>query len=369
MHKSDFAQYLKESSILIIETNKDSCDNLINQLVQMGADFKSIYTCNNKEEARVYIEGMDFQIIFSEYGQISIHGFELFNFAKEKMGTNLLTFVLTSNNSQITVASAAEEEVSDYLLKPVTFKAIQEVVERNYLILKNKNKYMEKISLGKAQLKQKNLDDAEKLFEEAETLHEAPSLACYYLGQVSFHKGNKMMEVAHYNRGLRYNAFHYRCLCAVMDFYRKENKFDLSYKILKKLVEFFPASNDRLCLAVHTSIRLAKFDEIKGFYDTYAKITDVTPELQGHIEAGLYILAKYKIITKHYEDAEIWMKEICRIGVKREFYMANLYASIVKYWHKDDVHKIIFSLSPILIENKISADDVFKGMNELPMTA
>ena len=94
-----------------------------------------------------------------------------------------LFVLVTGNAAESVVAEAAEEDVDSYILKPFTGASIRYYLVRAGLEQSQSSRLPLRADPGRQQYYSRQYEDALQTFTAAMELDEAPSLACYYMGQ------------------------------------------------------------------------------------------------------------------------------------------------------------------------------------------
>ncbi len=114
----------KSKPILIVDDIQPARETLINILRVLG--YKEFLEASNGEEAKEILEGRgDIQLVISDWKMPRMDGFQLLRWMRtNKRFVNLPVLMVTSKGEKGDIALAADEDVTEYLLKPITVEGI-----------------------------------------------------------------------------------------------------------------------------------------------------------------------------------------------------------------------------------------------------
>jgi tetratricopeptide (TPR) repeat protein len=282
-----------------------------------------------------------------------------------------LLILVTSNVSQTAVAKAAEEEVDSFIIKPYTIKSIQESLLVTFSSKLSPSDYNKKIEQGKVLIQAGNLDEAEKIFNEATKLHPKPSLALFYIGQVELLKSHVQQAEGSYNKGLSYNNIHYKCLIGLYEIFIREGRLYDAYEVVKKIANYFPANPDRLTEVVRLTIQTANYEDMQNYYDIFTQIEERTPKLINYIGAGLFIAAKHCLQNNKEEVAFKLFENIAVSCSEQTKFIRAIIALLVENNKPEEAMKFLsrfppnsdneedFLVSDFLVNSKMFSDSGF----------
>ena len=154
------------------------------------------------------------------------------------------------------------------------------------------SEYVLTIEKGKTKVAQKNMDDAEGLFNHAMKLDPAPTLACYYLGQVKEIRKLPDQAKGVYFQGLKFNKIHYKCNLGLYDLYLKEKNYEEAYDVIKRVSHYFPSNPKRL-KRLGLAIINSKYEDVEQYYAAFSNMDDRDESLIKHVCAALIVCGKY----------------------------------------------------------------------------
>lgn len=288
-----FQTFIKHTEILIVDRNVSSVNRLVKILVDLGAKRGSITNCATFDEALQVSREKRLGIVISEYEVGGGSGFDLLRRIRSQSKVREISLILlTSNHSQMAVATSAEEDIDSYILKPFTIQSIKDILTNTISEKLEPSPYVQLIEKAKAEILTQNYDAAVKFLKEAKGLHAKPSLALFYLGQVELLLNKNDEAQSKLTEGLVYNEIHFKCLWSLYLLLESGGKHSEAYLILKKIVHTFPADEGRLMRAIRLAISTENTEDISDFYTIFTSLDKRTDTLVRHISAGLYISGK-----------------------------------------------------------------------------
>jgi CheY-like chemotaxis protein len=288
---------LVSNHILIVDKVSSARVSLASSLVKLGALRKNMSLVGSFSEARDVIAAHQPKVIFSDYLIGNQSGFDFIQEQKleyeQKKITDSICILITANASQSAAARAAEEDVDHFVIKPYTFNLLHKAIRESVQTKLSPNRYLTLISQGKHALAQGEIQRSLGSFSNAMNYDRKPTLALYYLAKLH-EKNNDFAEAEKYFReGLEINKIHYKCLSGLHDLLWAQKKHQEAYKIVKKIVDYFPANSRRLSNVLRAAIITDSFQDMEGFYEIFLNIEERTDELIRYMCSALVITGKY----------------------------------------------------------------------------
>jgi len=341
--KEIFRKFIEENEVLIIDKNSSSRNRLMKIFYDLGAKRNMLHTASHLDEALEIYGSRNVGIILSEYIIGGGSGFDLFkNIRKDHPGKKFPCLILvTSNMSQTVVAKAAEEDVDSFIIKPYTIQSIHENLLSTITFKINPPEYIKRVEEGKSFLSRAQFDEAIRIFKEAIGLNEKPSLALFYLGQANYLKRVYEGAEISYETGLNYNDLHFKCLMGLYDLYREEGKHNEAYRIVKKILEYFPTNTERFAQIIRLGILTRSFDDFDRFYDVYKDLEERDLELTKILGAGLYIAGKYYLTMGHPDRALSLFDKVAVSCFEFPQYLRSIITLLISYDMVDEAHKYL----------------------------
>lgn len=123
----------------IIVDDQEESVNLIKDHVDNIPRLNLLYATTNPVEALAFLDGTRPDIIFLDIEMPELNGMDVIETLKEKWGNNIPHMIFVTGYSEYAL-NGFDLGVSDYLLKPVTFKRFKKAVDRVVNDLDNLNR-------------------------------------------------------------------------------------------------------------------------------------------------------------------------------------------------------------------------------------
>ncbi len=341
-----FSKFLAQTKAFIVDTSPASRARLMKTLVDMGAKPHLIQTFSNYEDAESRIGEMP-QIVISEYRLKDKSGFDLLQTFRKYKGHERSLFVLiTANSSQALVAQAAEEDIDAYILKPYTQDSLKQALMIAALAKFFPSPYALAVDAGKKLLFSGKAAEAKDRFSEAMTLHEKPSLACFYYGQAELMENSIEKAETKYQEGLGYNKIHYKCLTHLFDLLYNMNRFEESYEVVKQIATYFPANPKRLSTVLRLAIMTDNFRDIESYYELFTSLENRTDELVRYICAAMITCGRYYLIHNSPDRALALFEKVKTTAAGREKYLLYVIQHLVEFSLDEEVAPYLDRVPP-----------------------
>lgn len=317
--QQNFQQYWESKKVLVADESSSCRTSIARTLIEMGAKTTQIELAGSHSEAMSIIESDRPQVIVSDYFLGKQFGLDLVPKQKQQYpdNRNTLFVLVTTNASQSAVAEAAEEDVDSYILKPFTSETLRFYLLRAVQAKVQPTEYRLAIESGKTQLEIKSFDEALSTFRKAKVLAPAPSLACYYEAKTGIHL--KRLEDADraYEEGLRHNEIHYRCLSGRADLLILQEKKEDAYQVVRKMVQNFPISTQRLGSILRLAVETENYNDIDYYFEIYQNIDQRPDYLVKTVSAALVVCGLHHVQSRQIPEAlEIFKKAVAASGRK-----------------------------------------------------
>ena len=370
-------EYLKNSTVLIVDYNASARIALKKVLVAMGAPIMKTELASSNEEAEAIIKKVKPNIVFCDYKVGNSYGLDLLQKQKEehpKETNNCIFILVTSNTSQSAVAQAAEEDIDSFILKPYTIESFTSALHGAIMLKQNPNDYLKLINQGKELLDQNAIDEAIKQFEVALSKDDKPSLACFYKGMAHLKQQKIENSEASYKNGLNYNKLHYKCLTGLYELLLSLKKYDAAYEIVQEIVRFFPNNTKKISGVFRLAIQTKNYADIEIFYEEFKKIEGRNDEIIKCWCAALIVCAKHFFEEKNEKSAfEFIAKAVASatgnhsilrnvVHVLAQHGQINMAEDVLKRFSKPTPADSIYAISQFLITSK--SKDIETIINE-----
>ena len=291
-----FAEFIQGRKILIADPSSVTRSSLCNILQDLGTKESQISLVTTYEQALEEIPRFKPHVVITEFDLGKRCGLDLLQTQREtnpEESRNCIFIIVAGNTSQSAVARAAEEDVDAYIVKPYTQDTVRKTLVRAAMTKAKPSEYVLTIEKGKTKVAQKNMDDAEGLFNHAMKLDPAPTLACYYLGQVKEIRKLPDQAKGVYFQGLKFNKIHYKCNLGLYDLYLKEKNYEEAYDVIKRVSHYFPSNPKRLSEVLRLAIINSKYEDVEQYYAAFSNMDDRDESLIKHVCAALIVCGKY----------------------------------------------------------------------------
>lgn len=367
-----FSEFIKDATILLVDRSPRTRSRLTKSIIDLGANRMNIHSVAHYEEAIAICNEHHPQMILSDYVIRGGSGFDLFKTVREEipeMEKSILVLI-TSNISQSAVAKAAEEDVDAFLIKPYNINTFDRSLKNATISKLHPSEYIKVIEEGKEHLFKGDFEDAIRLFEKAFELNKKPALAHFYHGQAKYMMENKNDAITDYNKGLEYNAIHYKCQIGLYDLFVKEQEFDKAYGVVKNITKYFPANPKRLKEVIRLAIRTHNYKDLNSYYNTFLDLEEREDDVVDYVCSGMYILGKYNL--EHARDEKSAVDAFEKVGVSSggrpkflkaiirllaRYQMHDLGYSYLKRFPHDEKEGADYKFAKFLIESHTLNDD------------
>ena len=310
MNSSDssekFREFIRNKTVLVADVSPRALDFISALLNSMGVDENHLVLAPDYGSAQTEIEKRKPEIVLCDYDLDKKCGLALIETQRKLVSSpgNSLFVLVTGNTSQLAVARAAEEDVDAYVLKPFTGGVLRDTILKAAHSKSDPNEYNQALDKGKNLLTDGKLDEAEKTFEHAKTLNNAPALACYYLGQVYFARKDLPKAQEKYLTGLKYNRIHHKCMMGLYEALMEQKLYADAYAVIKRVSHYFPAHVGRLTAMLKLTILTGNYDDVERCYQTFKSLDQKTDELVRYVCAALVVCGKY-YLQKNFKSRSI----------------------------------------------------------------
>ncbi|MAZ47830.1 MAG: hypothetical protein CME65_04665 [Halobacteriovoraceae bacterium] len=333
-----FKDFLATGDILIVDKSSASRRRLTKTIVDMGGKRNQVHSVAHFSEAIEIIDSKKPKLILSDYEVNGGSGFDLFKHYREKYPEEKksVLILVTSNISQSAVAKAAEEDVDSFIIKPYTVSSLEKSLIGTVVSKLHPSEYVKTIEKGKEALFEGNYEAALQFFDEAKKLNKKPSLALFYHGQTEYMMDSMNEAETDYKEGLEINNIHFKCQVGLYELFKKDEKYDEAYSVVRNIAKYFPANPDRLKEVVHLAVRTKNFEDMELYYELFTQLEERTEDVINYICSGMYVTGKYYMKEGQAEKArELFSKVGISCAGKSKFLKAMI-TSLVQNQFFDD---------------------------------
>jgi len=250
-----------------------------------------IEVVENTPDAFHVLEGKTPHVIFAEYSIGAQACFEFVRIQNERLDPAAVraVFLVTTQDSNSLVTSAATESIDAVIIKPFSFGALK---ERFLQVLTEKlapTPYVTMLNKGRTCFKNEQLDEALAIFRKARALDPKPSLALAYEAETLQTKKLHQEALSCYIQALQHNPTHFRSLLGSFDSFIELGKNEEAYEAARKLAQHHTIPAKRIPDMIRISITTQHFEDLVGFYQTAGDLSVLDDTIASHLGAGLVI--------------------------------------------------------------------------------
>ncbi|GAB6160847.1 hypothetical protein JCM12298_00060 [Desulfothermus naphthae] len=274
----------KQRPILLVDDIQPARETLINILKVIG--YKNFLNASNGEEAIELLKNNpDIQLIISDWKMPKMDGIELLKWVRShKEFKNIPFIMVTSKGEKEDIALAAEEDVTEYLVKPVTIDALISKMENIENKLAKFNKLKKKLKSIKKSIdcgKEKEIKaKMENLLKEYP--NDKPRLlieiATMYMEKGCLDEAERIVDIALSNNPLYTKGWWLKSEIAL-----KKNDPNSALSALKKLYELNPNSSKILYNIGKIYLAKENLDKAKNFFLMAIKVDPKNEKLVQNI--------------------------------------------------------------------------------------
>jgi len=270
----------KQKPILLVDDIQPARETLSNILKVLG--YKNfLEACNGEEAVELLEKNPDIQLIISDWKMPRMSGIELLKWIRSHKEFKDIPFIMvTSKGEKEDVALAAEQDVTEYVVKPVTVEALISKIENidNRLTklkeLKQKLEVIKKlIESGKDEEIKKELEKVLEEFpkDKSRLLRE---IAYMYMKRGYLDEAERMINMA-----LSENPLYNKGWWLKNEIALKKKDLNGALSALKKLYELNPNSSKVLYHIGKIYLAKEKLDKAKSFFLMALKVDPKNEQL------------------------------------------------------------------------------------------
>lgn len=328
--------YLRDSQILIADANAATRATVQKIFCELGVPAMNVFEAPSFVDAHAEIDRVKPHIIVADYRLGAASGLALIRKQRAVAEDSRGIFVLiTENHSQTVVARAAEEDIDAYVIKPFSSGTFQKALISAAVDKLMPSPYQQAIETGKDLLEKKEFTQAEVAFAEALKLDPKPALAHYYLGEAKRRQKQYDLAEKSFKQGLELNKIHAKCLSGLYSTLADEKSFEAAYDVLKKILQYFPVSPEKLEEVLRLAIRIKRYEDIEKYYAVFNSIEEREEALVKYICAALIVCAKHYLQTANRSRALELLESAAKtcgaqVSILREVVRASIEFNLAK---------------------------------------
>jgi tetratricopeptide (TPR) repeat protein len=282
-------------SCLVMTASPSDKNTFRKMLQEFDFNQKAIHCFDGFQDGVNFIEENQPNVIICDNSLDTHSGFDLLHKHLEFQPArhNTVFVIILSENSPAVITRAACEEVDGVVIKPFTYKSLQNIFLNASSRLFDKNEYTQYIEDGKAEILKGSPELAIEPLTKAQELNKRPIQAHVYKGLALEKIGENDKALEEYTKGLKLDPQSYRCLNALLQLNIKCNYAEEAYKNALQLLEEHPLDPSQIPLFIRLSIQNKKYDDITKYSKIFANLEEQDRTISTHIAAGLVVLGKH----------------------------------------------------------------------------
>lgn len=328
MSNSEIKDYLNNKKALILDSSGALRTIVKNTLVKAGIEADRVFSSSQFENSIEYIKKEKPQIIISDLVVQDRSCLELMEYLNGyiEVPSNRAFIVVTTSANESSVASAAEEDVDGYLLKPFSTMELENYINKIIYSKVNPSDFVSTIEMGKKEITSNNYELALKLLNTAILMSDKPALAYYYIGEVLRRQNKSLDALEVFNNGLQHVSIHYKCLVGKFEALDELEKNKEAYEVVKLLTQHFPISSQRLGKIFRLAVYTRNFTDVEKYFDIFQNLDFVSDELRKIVQAALFICAKFLLHGNRVDEAlEVIDKAVITSKLDEHFLYKSIY--------------------------------------------
>jgi len=315
--KNTMQSFFENQCCVVIDPSKSFQASIHQCLKNLGQPSLNIVLVSKYEDAQRRIEELKPRILITEYEIDGHKGLALVE-QQQKFHEDQtrISIVISRNSSDSVVAEAAEEQIDCFILKPFSMddfrKKLTTVIENKI----NPTPYSRKIKEGRKALLEKDIETAKTAFKEAKSLHEKPSLACFYLGDASRAKSEVAIALSEFKEGRGYNNLHYKCLIGEFEVLVEKKDYREANELIPILIKNFPLTPKRLTQVFIAAVFSMQFDHLPAYYEQLVRLDKRSPELIKIASLALFTGGKWYLQKQDRKHATDLFEKALTVAVR-----------------------------------------------------
>jgi CheY-like chemotaxis protein len=338
-----FSRYLEDAKIFVVDSSSASRTRIAKILVDLGATASLITLIGDYDQARSEMKLQKPKVVLSDYFIGTRSGLDLLQAQRAEYPDmkECLFILVTADSSQSAVASAVEEDVDTFILKPYTLKSFQEILIRGAAAKLFPSEYVRMVEKGKEHLAKNEFEAAISYFEKAMTLDPKPTLACFYHGQANYLRQITQVANSSYNKGLSYNRIHYKCLLGLLDLFIGENKHREAYAVVKRIFKHYPTNSGRLISALRLAVVTNNYIDIENYYRPFLGLDSRTDEVVKNMCAALVVAGRFHLKEGSAEKAFDLFDKAATSSAGRTLFLRKITEALCEAGHPQKAREMV----------------------------
>jgi tetratricopeptide (TPR) repeat protein len=223
-----------------------------------------------------------------------------------------------------TFAQALEEDIDDYIVEPYGQTKIVEKIQKVVKTKLNPTPYKFMLNKINNLILEGELKPAQVNCQNALVMHPRPSMVYYYLAQIKIAEKENTVATKYLIEGLKFNKEHYKCLMLLHELYYKQGNYDRAYKVLRKVLDRFPLSMNRMFDVFRLGIASGHFQEIEDYCRKILRNEENDLPVLRFCTAGLTVCSMFTLGKNENKGIEL-LKETLKYSKSDPKILRNIY--------------------------------------------
>jgi tetratricopeptide (TPR) repeat protein len=333
---------IKDIHFLILDPEKNIDKIVQNGLSTLGVNERSISTSTSLDETMNILQEKKPSCIACYFDPNDQEVFKILDEHKRLIPNSFERYFLafSKTKSIFTFAQALEEEIDDYIVEPYNETKFVEKIQKLIHAKENPSEY--KLLLKQAQrlIIAGDLKTASINLDMAMRLHPRPAMVFYLQAKIKIKEKENTQAIKLLINGLKFNKDHYQCLLLLHELYFKQTNFDKAYRVLKKVLENFPLSTNRMFEIFRLGITSGKLIEVQDYCKKILKEEPDNILMIKFCTAGLIVNAM-SMMEKNEKVAFEILTEALRYSKSNPKVLRNIFNCYISFGLFKDAKKIL----------------------------
>ena len=267
--------------ILVVDDIQPARETIINILKVLG--YKNFLQASNGKEAIEILKKEDVSFIISDWKMPVLNGLELLKWVRANSKTKDIPFLfITSKSDKEDIAQAAEEKVTDFIVKPIEIQTFIEKISSLEKEIEKEKKIEKFFKIIKNLIKNGKNEEAEDKIKNF--FQENKETSNVLVGLAKIYKETNLNKALEFlNKAIKKNPIYLEAWLEVADLYERLKKNDKALEALKKAYEINPNSSNVLYRLGKIYLISNELDKAKNYFYMALKTDPKNEELVQNI--------------------------------------------------------------------------------------
>lgn len=311
--------FLKESSILIIDPNNTIRKTLKKLLIDLGVNYKNITSTTTFEETMLEFNIEKAQITFCNQF-IDENHFSLLLKKHIALYPNRLQsafFTFSEENSLASACEGLEHDVTAHIAQAFNLGILQEIILKTMNRIISASPLMKEIFKGQEFYYIKDYQQSLATFISIkEKAAKTPPIVHYFIAKLSLDQNAENLTselrqsaILELELGLKTSGQHYKSLSLLGDLYLKEKNYSQAYITYQNLLKHFPLNPGLIPALIKLSLANNHYQDIIKFADDLQDEAVTDPLIYKFMGAGLVTAGSF-MLQQNKTDPELLKKAL-----------------------------------------------------------